>query len=82
MINIYTDGSCDGNPGKGGWAAIITNDDKRTVVSGNEAHTTNNRMELLSVIVGLESLKTPKTTVTVYSDSKFNFIRISFNILY
>ena len=70
MINIYTDGSCDGNPGKGGWAAIITNDDKRTVVSGNEAHTTNNRMELTAVIKGLEA--SPKGfEVTVFSDSQY-----------
>ena len=70
MINIYTDGSCDGNPGKGGWAAIITNDDKRTVVSGNEGHTTNIRMELRTVIKGLEA--SPKGfEVTVFSDSQY-----------
>ena len=46
MIKIYTDGSCIGNPGKGGWAAIILNDGKKTKIKGSKKHTTNNQMEL------------------------------------
>ena len=52
-IVIYTDGSCLGNPGKGGWAAVIINDSIEEVIFGSEKESTNNRMELLAVIVGL-----------------------------
>ena len=50
MIKIYTDGSCIGNPGKGGWAAIILNDGKKTEIRGSKKNTTNNQMELFMVI--------------------------------
>ena len=50
MIKIYTDGSCIGNPGKGGWAAIILNDGEKTEIKGSEKDTTNNQMELLAPI--------------------------------
>ena len=53
---IYTDGSCAGNPGPGGWAAIILTEDGKKELSGGEKLTTNNRMELLAVIVGLEAI--------------------------
>jgi len=70
MINIYTDGSCQGNPGRGGWAAIIVEGDQRRVVSGQEDNSTNNRMELLAAIRGLDAV--PKdASVTVHSDSQY-----------
>ena len=70
MINIYTDGSCQGNPGRGGWAAIIVEGDQRRVVSGQEDNSTNNRMELLAAIRGLDDV--PKdASVTVHSDSQY-----------
>ena len=53
MIKIYTDGSCIGNPGKGGWAAIILNDGEKTKIKGSEKDTTNNQMELLAPIKAL-----------------------------
>jgi len=55
-IKIYTDGSCLGNPGPGGWAAIITEDGKDTAISGNDPDTTNNRMEMMAVIEALKYL--------------------------
>ena len=70
-FKIYTDGACSGNPGKGGWAAIILDDLNLSSISGSESNTTNNRMELLAVIVGLEMLKESGIEVTVYSDSKY-----------
>ena len=70
MINIYTDGSCQGNPGRGGWAAIIVEGDRRRVLSGQEDNSTNNRMELLAAIRGLDDV--PKdASVTVHSDSQY-----------
>ena len=70
MINIYTDGSCQGNPGRGGWAAIVVEEDRRRVLSGQEDKTTNNRMELLAAIRGLDAV--PKdASVTVHSDSQY-----------
>ena len=57
-IKIYTDGACSGNPGKGGWAAlIIDKDQNQTSISGNEYKTTNNRMELMAPIMALETIK-------------------------
>ena len=67
---IYTDGSCLGNPGPGGWAAIISCESSVKKLSGGDASTTNNRMELLSVINGLESLRGPHI-VTIFSDSQY-----------
>ena len=69
-IEIHTDGACLGNPGPGGWAALLRFRGHEREVTGGEAHTTNNRMELLAVITALEALKTP-CTVDLYSDSKY-----------
>ena len=70
MIKIYTDGSCIGNPGKGGWAAIILSDGKKTEIKGSEKNTTNNQMELLAPIQALK--KIPKgTKVEIFTDSKY-----------
>ncbi len=69
-VTLYTDGACSGNPGPGGWAAILRWQDHEKVLSGGEKLTTNNRMELTAVIRGLEALKEP-CEVTVYSDSKY-----------
>ena len=70
MINIYTDGSCQGNPGRGGWAAIVVDDEGRRVLSGSEMRTTNNRMELVAAICGLDAV--PKdASATVHSDSQY-----------
>ena len=69
-VTIYTDGACSGNPGPGGWAAILRYRDREKVLSGGEAETTNNRMELTAVIRALEALKEP-CRVTVCSDSKY-----------
>ena len=56
-IVIYTDGACAGNPGKGGWAAIIINNQNKLSISGNENNTTNNRMELMAPIMALKKNK-------------------------
>ena len=70
MIKIYTDGSCIGNPGRGGWAAIILNNGKKTEVKGSKKDTTNNQMELLAPIEALK--KIPKgSKVQIYTDSKY-----------
>jgi ribonuclease HI len=69
-ISIYTDGACSGNPGPGGWAAILVYGNTEKVISGSHPNTTNNRMELTAVISGLEALKEP-CIVNVYSDSKY-----------
>ena len=70
MIEIYTDGACKGNPGKGAWAAIIIRDGNKTRVSGSRENTTNNQMELTAVIRALETLG-PGKTATVFSDSQY-----------
>ena len=70
MILIYTDGSCLSNPGPGGWAAIILNDISKKILKGGENNTTNNRMEMMAVISGLESVSNDGD-VTIYSDSKY-----------
>lgn len=69
-VNLYTDGACSGNPGKGGYGAILTFNGHEKVMSEGFILTTNNRMELLAAIVGLEALKEP-CKVTLYSDSKY-----------
>lgn len=69
-VNIYTDGACSGNPGPGGWAAILQYGEHEKEVSGNMPLTTNNRMELFAVISGLGQLKKP-CNVNVYSDSTY-----------
>jgi ribonuclease HI len=71
VVEIYTDGACRGNPGPGGWAALLTYDGREKEISGAEAHTTNNRMELLAVIRALEALKKPQVPVRVYTDSQY-----------
>lgn len=71
MINIFTDGSSRGNPGPGGYGTILISGTHRKELSAGFRKTTNNRMELLSVIVGLEALKRPGENVTVFSDSKY-----------
>ena len=75
-VNVYTDGACSGNPGKGGYCAILIYEGVEKVVSGFENDTTNNRMELLAVIKGLEALKFP-CIVNLYSDS--NYVVEAFN---
>lgn len=70
IVELYTDGACSGNPGVGGWAAILKFGDYEKELSGSEAHTTNNRMELSAIIYGLQALKYP-IKVEVYSDSAY-----------
>ena len=70
MIKIYTDGSCIGNPGNGGWAAIIIKDEKKTQIKGSKKNTTNNQMELMAAIKALESLK-ETCQVDLFTDSKY-----------
>tara|TARA_B100001093_G_scaffold133109_1_gene125832 strand:+ start:4766 stop:5239 length:474 start_codon:yes stop_codon:yes gene_type:complete len=70
-ITIYTDGSARGNPGKGGYGIVLSAGKHYKEISQGFRHTTNNRMELLAVIVGLESLKKPGYEVLVVSDSKY-----------
>lgn len=69
-ITLYTDGACSGNPGPGGWGAILAWEGHEKELSGGERSTTNNRMELTAVIRGLEALKEP-CVVELYSDSKY-----------
>ena len=69
-VTIHTDGSCLGNPGPGGYAAILEYQGREKELSGGFRRTTNNRMEILAVIAGLEELKQP-CSVTVYSDSRY-----------
>ena len=69
-VVIHTDGSCLGNPGAGGWAAILRYGGREKEISGGEANTTNNRMELLAVIMALETLKR-RVKVQVISDSNY-----------
>ena len=69
-VDMYTDGACKGNPGAGGFCCILRYKGKEKLVSGGEANTTNNRMELCAVISGLEILREP-CEATVYSDSKY-----------
>lgn len=71
MISIYTDGAARGNPGPGGYGTILLYQGHKKEISGGFRLTTNNRMELMAVIIGLESLKKEKETVTIYSDSKY-----------
>ena len=70
MIKIYTDGSCLKNPGNGGWAAIINNDNQIKKISGNVKDTTNNRMELMAPIKALQEVK-EKKPIEIYTDSQY-----------
>ena len=69
-VTLYTDGACSGNPGPGGWGAILSYNGVEKELSGGEAMTTNNKMELSAAIFGLETLKEP-CKVELYSDSKY-----------
>ena len=69
-VQLYTDGACRGNPGRGGWGAILVYGKYEKELSGGEMETTNNRMELMAAIAGLEALK-EICSVTLYSDSKY-----------
>lgn len=71
LISIYTDGACSGNPGPGGYGIVMLFKGHRKEIFAGYKHTTNNRMELLSVVVALESIKTDGMQVMVYSDSKY-----------
>lgn len=70
MVEIYADGACRGNPGPGGWGALLTAGGKQRELFGGEPATTNNRMELMAVISALESLKRP-CSVVLYTDSQY-----------
>ena len=69
-VTLYTDGACSGNPGPGGWSCILEYQGHEKELSGGEKNTTNNRMELTGVIMGLSALKEP-CIVELYSDSKY-----------
>lgn len=69
-VTIYTDGACSGNPGPGGWGAVLIYKGTEKQISGGESETTNNRMELTAVISALQALKEP-CIVELYSDSKY-----------
>lgn len=71
MIELYTDGASSGNPGPGGYGAILRSGKHHKELSAGYRKTTNNRMELLAVITGLESIKKPGQEVMIYSDSKY-----------
>lgn len=74
IIRVFTDGACSGNPGIGGWAAIICSKQNQNVISGSEMKTTNNRMELTAVVKVLQNLKklySKKAKIEIYSDSAY-----------
>jgi len=70
-VTLYTDGAASGNPGPGGFGVVLLSGVHRKEISQGYDHTTNNRMELMAVIAGLEALKTPGCLVTVYTDSRY-----------
>jgi ribonuclease HI len=70
VVDIYTDGACRGNPGPGGWAAVLSAGGRQKEISGAQLQTTNNRMELQAVIAALEALKRP-VDVRLYTDSQY-----------
>jgi len=69
-VTLYTDGACSGNPGPGGWGCVLVYKETEKELSGGEANTTNNRMELMAVIEGLRALK-ESCEVELYTDSKY-----------
>jgi ribonuclease HI len=69
-VVVHTDGACSGNPGPGGWGAILASGSHEKELKGSEAHTTNNRMELMAAISALEALKVP-ATVDLHTDSQY-----------
>ncbi|SRR6056297_2747465 len=70
VVELYTDGACSGNPGPGGWGVLMRYDGHERTLCGGEHETTNNRMELMAAIEGLEALKRP-CTVRLYTDSQY-----------
>jgi len=70
LVEIYTDGACSGNPGPGGWGALLRFSGTEKELSGGEANTTNNRMEMMGAIMALEALTQP-STVRLYTDSQY-----------
>lgn len=70
QVRIFTDGACTGNPGPGGWGAILIKDEHRAEISGGEVRTTNNRMEMLAAIKALQMLKRP-CNVVLHTDSQY-----------
>ncbi len=80
-VEIYTDGACSGNPGKGGWGAVLVYGERKKEISGGNENTTNNRMELTAVIESLKALKEP-CNVTLTTDSKYVCEAINQNWLY
>jgi ribonuclease HI len=70
IVEIFTDGSCEGNPGPGGWAALIRENGKERELSGSERESTNNRMELTAALKTLQSLQ-PNSQVLIYTDSQY-----------
>lgn len=70
QVDIFCDGACLGNPGPGGWAALLRSRQHEKLISGNEPHTTNNRMELTAAIEGIRAIKR-SANVVVYSDSQY-----------
>jgi ribonuclease HI len=69
-VEIYSDGSCEGNPGRGGWAALLRSEGHERVITGAEAHTTNNRMELTAALRSLQALK-QASQIEFYTDSQY-----------
>ena len=76
VVEIFTDGACSGNPGPGGWAALIRNHEDERILSGGERSTTNNRMEMTAAIVALESLLSPRK-VRLSTDSQYLHLGIT-----
>ena len=76
IVEIHTDGACKGNPGPGGWGAVLRRGGKKRELHGGEPHTTNNRMELMAVIRALEALK-PGSRVRLHTDSQYVQLGIS-----
>lgn len=70
LVTLYTDGACSGNPGPGGWGALLIYNGTEKELSGGEPETTNNRMEMMAVIMALEALKKP-CTIELFTDSKY-----------
>lgn len=71
LYRVYTDGACSGNPGPGGWGVVIVHNNQIDKLDGNDPQTTNNRMELLAVIIALEKIKIKNSNVTIFTDSKY-----------
>ena len=71
MIKIFTDGACSGNPGKGGWAAIIINKGEKKILFGKKINTTNNQMEMQAALEALKHLKDKDEVIELYTDSNY-----------